>query len=64
MTLDGMAEAVKRATARTEKVNLVRYTYDFVITAASIDVLEQKVKPAIVQFLLEREDLLCQKKKP
>jgi len=62
MTLDGMAAVVKRATARTEKVNFVRYADDFVITGASKDVLEQKVKPAIVQFLAERGLILSKEK--
>lgn len=62
MTLDGMAEVVKQATARTEKVNFVRYADDFIITGASKDVLEQKVKPAIVQFLSERGLLLSEEK--
>lgn len=62
MTLDGMAEVVKQATARTEKVNFVRYADDFIITGASKEVLEQKVKPAIVQFLSERGLLLSEEK--
>lgn len=62
MTLDGMAAAVKRATSRTEKVNFVRYADDFVVTGASKDVLEQKVKPAIVQFLAERGLILSKEK--
>ena len=62
MTLDGMAEVVKRVTARTEKVNFVRYADDFIVTGASRDVLELKVKPAIVQFLLERWLLLSEDK--
>jgi RNA-directed DNA polymerase len=62
MTLDGMAEAVKKATARTEKVNFVRYADDFIITGASKDVLEKKIKPAIIQFLHERGLTLSEEK--
>lgn len=62
MTLDGMAAVVRLATARTEKVNFVRYADDFVITGASKDVLEKKVKPAIVQFLSERGLTLSEEK--
>lgn len=62
MTLDGMAEVVKQATAKTEKVNFIRYADDFIITGISRDVLEKKVKPAIVQFLSERGLLLSEEK--
>jgi len=62
MTLDGMAEVVKQATARTEKVNFVRYADDFIITGASKDVLEKKVKPAIVKFLSEKGLILSEEK--
>lgn len=54
MALDGLAEVIKNATAKTDKVNFVRYADDFIVTGASQDVLEQKVKPAIVHFLSER----------
>ncbi len=62
MTLDGMEAVVRLATARTEKVNFVRYADDFVITGATKDVLEEKVKPAIVQFLSERGLTLSEEK--
>ena len=39
---------------RQDKVNFIRYADDFVVTAARQDILEQKVKPVIVDFLQER----------
>ena len=35
---------------RQDKVNFIRYADDFVVTAARQDILEQKVKPVIVDF--------------
>jgi RNA-directed DNA polymerase len=60
LTLDGMegmlAENFARTTrqARQNKVNMVRYADDFVITGSSKELLETQVKPLIVEFLRER----------
>ena len=53
MALDGL-EAVAQGAARNQKVNVVKYADDFIITGASQEVLEMKVKPAVVAFLKER----------
>ena len=62
MTLDGMEAAIHSAVARRDKVNFLRYADDFIVTAASREILEQKVKPAIVQFLQERGLRLSEEK--
>lgn len=54
MALDGLEAAVRQAVAKTDKVNVVRYADDFVVTGKSRDILESKVEPAIVAFLAER----------
>jgi len=55
LTLDGMEQAIRASIKpRRDKVNFIRYADDFVVTAASKDRLEQKVKPVIVDFLRER----------
>jgi RNA-directed DNA polymerase len=54
MTLDGLEEVARRAAPTNQKVNVVRYADDFIITGASKEVLELKVKPAVVSFLRER----------
>ena len=54
MTLKGLESAIHSATKRSDKVNVVTYADDFIVTGASKEVLEQKVKPAIQAFLLER----------
>jgi RNA-directed DNA polymerase len=55
MALDGLeAAAQKAAPARNQKINVIKYADDFIITGASKEVLEMKVKPAVVAFLKER----------
>lgn len=60
MTLDGLEEAVWSAarritTARQKsKVNVIRYADDFIVTAASRELLEQCVKPTVEKFLAAR----------
>jgi RNA-directed DNA polymerase len=52
ITLSGLEAAIQAVTRKKkDKVNLVVYADDFVITGATKEILEQKVKPAIVEFL-------------
>ncbi len=52
--LDGMERAVKAAAKAGDKVHFVRYADDFVVTGATRELLEQKIKPALTAFLKER----------
>ena len=55
LTLSGLEEAVIRATSkRKDKVHVSIYADDFIITGASKEALENKVKPVVEQFLRER----------
>jgi RNA-directed DNA polymerase len=54
MTLNGLEQAVKGVTSRRDKINVVVYADDFIITGVSKEVLEQKVKPVVTAFLKER----------
>ncbi len=57
LALDGMQRLLKENFSTTRccnKVNMVRYADDFVITGKSRDLLETQVKPLLVQFLSER----------
>ncbi len=54
MTLDGLELAIKNAVPRGSKVNVIRYADDFIVTAISKEILEEKVRPAIRKFLKER----------
>jgi RNA-directed DNA polymerase len=55
LTLDGMEQATRQAVPpQGSKVNFVRYADDFVVTGATQEILEQKVKPATTAFLTPR----------
>ena len=54
MALDGLEAVAHKAAPYNQKINVVRYADDFVITGASQEVLETRVKPAVVSFLKER----------
>src|SRR5690606_33598190 len=54
MTLDGMERMLKEAFPRRAKLNFIRYADDFVITAASKELLEARVKPMVASYLSER----------
>jgi hypothetical protein len=70
MTLDGLqtllAERFKRRSINYKtfryKVNLVRYADDFIITGYSKELLENEVKPLVVDFLKERGLTLSEEK--
>lgn len=54
IALSGLEQAVQAVVKDRDKVHVVTYADDFVVTGASKEVLEQKVKPAITRFLRER----------
>lgn len=65
MTLDGMEQIINQAyrgkingdgiTKRNRhKIHLIRYADDFVVTASNPEILENKIKPAIEEFLAKR----------
>ena len=55
IALSGLEDAIKMVTSAKDKVHVISYADDFVITGASKEVLEQKVMPLLVSFLKERE---------
>ncbi|PJJ95932.1 group II intron reverse transcriptase/maturase [Lysobacteraceae bacterium NML75-0749] len=54
LTLDGLERLLKDSFPRRAKLNFVRYADDFIVTAVSKELLEEKVKPLITGFLVER----------
>ena len=40
--------------ARAAKVNFVRYADDFIITSSSRELLEERIKPLVQDFMRER----------
>jgi RNA-directed DNA polymerase len=62
ITLSGLEAALKAATKEHDKVHLISYADDFVITGATKDILEQTVKPLVTNFIKERGLELSEKK--
>ena len=62
MTLDGMERAVRDAVPRRCRVNFARYADDFIVTAKSKRLLQERVKPALEAFLAERGLTLSEEK--
>jgi len=62
LTMAGLEATIKNATSKTDKVNVVTYADDFIVTGISKEVLVDKVKPAIEKFLRERGLELSQEK--
>jgi len=62
MALDGLEAAAVSAAPRRQKINVVKYADDFVITGASKEVLERTVKPVVVAFLKDRGLTLSEEK--
>lgn len=60
LALDGLENAVRSAIGRSKtarqpfKVHVVRYADDFIVTGATRELLEDRVKPAIEEFLAVR----------
>nr|WP_239916830.1 reverse transcriptase domain-containing protein [Salmonella enterica] len=58
MVLDGLQPLLKKTFGRSglnpEKINIIRYADDFVITGISHDTLSEKVLPLLENFLVER----------
>jgi len=62
MTLDGMEKIVKALGLPKNRVHFIRYADDFVVTGATRELLEQKVKPALTAFLEKRGLRLSEQK--
>jgi len=62
IVLDGLEALIKSISKSSDKTNYVRYADDFIVTGSTKEILENKVKPAIVAFLEERGLELSQEK--
>jgi len=54
MVLNGLEAAVKAVTNRADRIHVVRYADDFIITGVDKEILEDTVVPAVNSFLSER----------
>ena len=62
LALDGLEKAVLAAAKPSDKVNFVRYADDWICTATTRELLEEKVLPIVNNFLKERGLELSQEK--
>jgi RNA-directed DNA polymerase len=64
ITLSGLEEAIRKIAPdkRKDKVHICIYADDFIVTGATKEVLEQKIKPTVEAFLRERGLELSQEK--
>ena len=62
IALDGLEAAVSLATKGLSKIHVVRYADDFIVTADSPDILENRVKPAVEAFMAQRGLSLSEEK--
>ena len=54
IALDGLEKIILATGRRKDKINFVRYADDWIVTASSKEILEEKVLPTVVVFLKER----------
>lgn len=57
LTLDGLETAIRKKFPywkRGHNVNFIRYADDFIITAASPEIIQKEIKPIVERFLLKR----------
>jgi RNA-directed DNA polymerase len=62
MVLDGLEAVTREATKGLTKINVIRYADDFIVTAETPEILEERVKPAVEAFLQARGLSLAQEK--
>ncbi len=53
-TMSGLEQAIKAISKLKDKVNVIVYADDFIITGATAELLENKIKPVVKTFLSER----------
>jgi RNA-directed DNA polymerase len=62
MALDGLEAVARKAASRNQQIRVIRYADDCVITGTSKEVLETRVKPAVIAFLKKRDLELSEEK--
>jgi RNA-directed DNA polymerase len=62
IALDGLEKVVNALSEQGESIHFVRYADDFICTAKSKEILQNKVLPAIIDFLKERGLEISQEK--
>ncbi len=65
LTLDGLEKEIRKEFPNWKyghKVNFIRYADDFIITAASREIIENKIRPIVIRFLVKRGLSLSEEK--
>jgi len=62
ITLSGLEGQLKSLLSKTDKLNVVSYADDYIVTAASEEILKEKAIPTIKEFLQERGLEISQEK--
>lgn len=62
ITLAGMEKAAKAVALKSDRINVCVYADDFIITGATKEVLENKIRPAVESFLQVRGLTLSREK--
>lgn len=62
VTLSGLEKAVKAITKQSDKVHVCVYADDFIITGSSQELLANKIRPVVDNFLHERGLVLSEEK--
>lgn len=53
-TMSGLEQAIEVSSRQRDKVNVIQYADDFIVTGATREILEDKIKPVTEAFLKER----------
>jgi len=65
LTLDGLEKEIRKEFPNWKyghKVNFIRYADDFIITAASREIIKNKIRPIVIRFLVKRGLSLSEEK--
>jgi RNA-directed DNA polymerase len=62
MALDGLEATIQQACPKKSKVNYIRYADDFVVTATTPEMIQNRIKPAIEGYLQQRGLMLSETK--
>jgi RNA-directed DNA polymerase len=62
MTLSGLEKLVNKISKPRDKINVISYADDFIITGATKEILEHRIKPTVSAFLQERGLVLSKEK--
>ncbi|MBM2817384.1 MAG: ltrA 1, partial [Ignavibacteria bacterium] len=57
LTLDGLEQIIKKSCKTKRKVNFIRYADDFIVTAATKELIEENIIPAVPSHIILPKNL-------